>query len=56
MTLACFLAQRLNTILTTLFFLQGLDELLASTESKTEGWPASYGYSMDEFEWAMFDG
>ncbi|OAA38462.1 Transcription factor [Beauveria brongniartii RCEF 3172] len=33
----------------------GLDDLLASTEAKTEGWPASYGYSMNEFEWAMFD-
>ncbi|ATY62601.1 C6 transcription [Cordyceps militaris] len=33
----------------------GLDDLLASTEAKTEGWPANYGYSMDEFEWTMFD-
>ncbi|TQV90932.1 C6 transcription factor [Cordyceps javanica] len=33
----------------------GLDDLLASTETKAEGWPAGYGYSMDEFEWAMFD-
>ncbi|OAA55201.1 Transcription factor [Cordyceps fumosorosea ARSEF 2679] len=33
----------------------GLDDLLAATETRTEGWPANYGYSMDEFEWAMFD-
>ncbi|KAM3562232.1 hypothetical protein MY1884_001932 [Beauveria asiatica] len=33
----------------------GLDDLLASTEAKPGGWPASYGYSMNEFEWAMFD-
>ncbi|KAJ3497748.1 hypothetical protein NLG97_g1670 [Lecanicillium saksenae] len=34
----------------------GLDDLLASAETKAEGWPPNYGYDMDEFEWAMFDG
>ncbi|KAJ2976322.1 hypothetical protein NQ176_g5023 [Zarea fungicola] len=37
-------------------YCQALDDLLAGADMCSEGWPANYGYDMDEFEWALLAG